>query len=383
MRIAYVARFDSGRENGVSKKIADQIRIWEKEGHDVAIFATEGIDGEILFRKSLRRISKKRQIAENKCSLVLDQIQDFRPNIVYYRFEPLTRLYIELSKRFKIVLEVNSADDSEYRALAVKSFKKWICLSISPWRMKKAANELGRYFSNHRERKIIFDRADGIVFPTIELSRRKNNKTNKPIIIIPNGIDIERIKKIERSNEERLHLFFMGNPKASLWHGTELMQQLAKALGKQFFIDIVGSSGNVSEGIMYHGYNDSANYCGLVKKSAVAISTLSLYKNNMFEACPLKTREYLAMGLPVIVGYKDTAWGNNPPDFVFRVPNNASWIHDKKTIDELKKFIIANKNRVVKTGEIKDLIGSEMIELRRLRFIESISDTSKGKQDVR
>lgn len=47
-----------------------------------------------------------------------------------------------------------------------------------------------------------------------------------------------------------------------------------------------------------------------MRNCQVCIGTLALHRKNMTEASPLKTREYLAHGFPVIIGYKDTAFYN-------------------------------------------------------------------------
>ena len=60
----------------------------------------------------------------------------------------------------------------------------------------------------------------------------------------------------------------------------------------------------------------------------VAIGTLSLHTKQMEEACPLKVREYLAWGLPVIIGYKDTEFPAPDTAFLLQLPNNPTNVHD-------------------------------------------------------
>jgi hypothetical protein len=65
----------------------------------------------------------------------------------------------------------------------------------------------------------------------------------------------------------------------------------------------------------------------------IGIGTLSLYKKKMEEAAPLKVRSYLAKGIPVVIGYKDTdLWEELP--FVYKIKNDSSIID----FGELEKF---------------------------------------------
>ena len=68
-------------------------------------------------------------------------------------------------------------------------------------------------------------------------------------------------------------------------------------------------------------------------KADIAIGVLGMYRINMENASPIKTKEYCARGIPVIVGREDLAFDKDF-DFVCKVPNNDTDID----IEEIIRF---------------------------------------------
>jgi len=60
----------------------------------------------------------------------------------------------------------------------------------------------------------------------------------------------------------------------------------------------------------------------MLRQATAALGTFGLYRKGMDEACPLKVREYLACGLPVIGAYRDTDIPDEA-DYYLRLPNAA------------------------------------------------------------
>jgi hypothetical protein len=79
----------------------------------------------------------------------------------------------------------------------------------------------------------------------------------------------------------------------------------------------------------------------IASNANVAISTLALHRTVMTEACPLKTRFYLAMGLPVILGYDDTDLMEKQPDFLLNIGNYPSNVKDNMSL--IRSFIISKR----------------------------------------
>ena len=87
--------------------------------------------------------------------------------------------------------------------------------------------------------------------------------------------------------------------------------------------DIIGYSSSdfmdIPNNVTFHGILTSDDYKKILSESDVAIGSLSLHINNMNEACTLKVREYLAFGIPTIIGYKDSDFPGSVP-FLLELP---------------------------------------------------------------
>jgi hypothetical protein len=106
-----------------------------------------------------------------------------------------------------------------------------------------------------------------------------------------------------------------------------------------------------------------------MQRATIAIGTLGLYRKKMDEACPLKVREYLAFGLPVLAGYEDTDVPAGA-DYFLRLPNDNAPLapHREKIAGWLDRW----RGRRVPHTAIAHLDTVEK-EKRRLAFIQSIA----------
>jgi len=93
-------------------------------------------------------------------------------------------------------------------------------------------------------------------------------------------------------------------------------------------------SGNVKA----HGFLSFSRYVPILADADVGIGALALHRNRMNEASPLKVREYLALGLPAIIGYEDTDFPDGAP-FLLCLPNEESNI--ECCLGEVQRFVVA------------------------------------------
>jgi hypothetical protein len=77
--------------------------------------------------------------------------------------------------------------------------------------------------------------------------------------------------------------------------------------------------------VKFHGVKNKDEIIEIAKNSNIAVSSLALYLNNMTEACPLKSREYISIGIPFFYGYDDI---DIPSDNIFglKIPNENNLI---------------------------------------------------------
>lgn len=137
--------------------------------------------------------------------------------------------------------------------------------------------------------------------------------------------------------------------------------------------------GESGPNIIFHGYLNDNESKQLIMHMDMGISTLSLYENDMDEACPLKTRQYLAQGVPVIGGYRDSDIENE--DFFLQLPNTV------KNIEESIERIIAFVRQAFGNAELRcrarqfahHKLNAQNKEKQRLAFFDDIVSTGRQK----
>ena len=75
--------------------------------------------------------------------------------------------------------------------------------------------------------------------------------------------------------------------------------------------------------VSYEGFLSPNEIRKTLARAHVAFSTMGLWKQKLSEACPLKSRLYIDLGIPFIAGYVDPDLSGREP-FVLGVPNDES-----------------------------------------------------------
>ena len=195
---------------------------------------------------------------------------------------------------------------------------------------------------------------------------------NKPTICIPNGIDIDKVPilKTTGNNNNIIKFFFIGTPGLP-WHGVDLIEKIAEKLPEYEF-HIVGLNGKSRlKNVFYYGFMSYNEYVKILKECHICIGTLALHRKNSKEASPLKVREYLAHGFPTIIGYKDTAFLEQKPDFILEIDLSDENVSDE-VIYKIKEFALKNKNRVVNHEEVRNFIDINVLEQKKVEFIKKL-----------
>jgi len=200
--------------------------------------------------------------------------------------------------------------------------------------------------------------AKGIIGVTREITNYEADRAGYKILAatIPNGITVRQIPEtgFKKFNGKNLDLVFVANS-FSPWHGIErLMQSMEFYKGPvRIKLHIIGTINRNSFSslqhrieVEFHGYKVSPELDRLLVSMNLGIGTLSLYNKNMTQACPLKTREYTARGLPFVIAYMD-------PDLQQVDKNNRFFIefeNDQSMID--MELIVQFADQVSKNKEI-------------------------------
>ena len=195
---------------------------------------------------------------------------------------------------------------------------------------------------------IILSKAAGFVFVCSELAQEyQYRKYNKPYTVIGNGFPIEEVKTLPPNNTDTVRLVFIGQA-GYPWHGVDKIIRLAN--------------------LHLHGKLNRSQYEQILQISDCAIGTLALHRKGMKEVSPLKVREYLAYGLPVIIAYKDTDFPNGA-SFLLKLPNCEDNIDNN--IQLIQNFVNQWKGKRVPRNEVMHL-STWQKESKRLDFFRQV-----------
>lgn len=138
----------------------------------------------------------------------------------------------------------------------------------------------------------------------------KNKSYRYPNGIWLEGNDIASVRVWENQREVPVLIFVASY--FSPWHGLDLLLKNIRKSSMEFRLHIVGEmSGDdvdLASGdprVVIHGHLPHHEVRRLIESADLALSSFALDRKDMTEACTLKTREYLAVGLPVYAGHRD------------------------------------------------------------------------------
>jgi len=352
LKIAYLLHWNDGPASGVFKKVVRQTKIWQETGHQISIHVISRGNWEDDWRDHFPEAKVFYHQYTNFQSRwrvwrdAAQQLSQLGPSLVYFRYDLYMPGMGELARRTPLIIEVNTDDYKEF------------CLQLGL-----------RCLHNRLTRAQLFSSAAGVVYTTYELAKRPYfSRFQKPYEVIANGIDLNAIPLTPPPASKHPRLIFMGSDGLP-WHGTDKMVWLA-AQKPDWRFDLIGGhhQPDAPANVTFHGILDRDAYGTLMADADVAIGSLAAYRKGMDEACPLKTREYLAFGLPVIIAYQDTDFPHGAP-FLLQLPNTETNVVEH--LDQIDAFVAAWKGKRVERADVQHL-DVAMKEKRRLAFFERV-----------
>lgn len=357
MKLAYLVHLNADENTGVFKKIYQQISTWRKLGHDVELFV---ITRMLSVAQASQELIKGSRVFQYKAwydrshamAEAVKAVLEFNPDAVYSRRDVYYPSVAKLSRALPLVLEINSDEGAEI------------------WKYNKV-HWLYHIFT----RPLLDMNVSGMIFVTQELSHKGYyGRLNLPKATVANGIILSNFPHLPVSPESKPNLLFLGFP--AFWHGVDKVVYLAHQFPEWTF-HIVGFTEsdlpNAPANMAFYGKLSFDNYINIAAQCHVGIGTLALHRKGMSEASPLKVREYLAMGLPTIIGYKDTDFSGEEP-FLLSLPNIENNIRDN--IKGIEKFVYHWVDKRVEPDQIKHLDYSKK-ERERLAFVNEVSRAHK------
>ena len=154
---------------------------------------------------------------------------------------------------------------------------------------------------------------DGIVALTPEILSYEAGRAPSNVFgcVYPNGICIKDIAVVPDRREGNLKYLFAGSL-AAPWHGLDVAVEGLLSVDPDAEIHVAGPRVDIpvgcSEQIVFHGELTRAGLGEVAEICDAGLGTFALGKKGMKQACTLKVREYLAIGLPVVSGAVDSGF---------------------------------------------------------------------------
>ena len=348
-----------GRETGVRKLILEQAASWSDLDAtvEVGLFVRceagteEAWRGEphVVAVRSSRLGIVGRFVARELLSL---QLARWRPDVIYLRHGTISPTVLALAAAFPTVVGGDLDDLDELR---IRSRLRY-------WYMRLTRDRLLR-------------RARGIIVVTNEIARHPTIvRLGRPVSVFPNSIDLAAYPTLPAPQNPSPRLVFIGSPRLA-WAGVDKIAHLAARFPTWHF-DVVGPGPEELSGapanVVIHGPLVRAEYLPIMAQADVAIGPLALYRKGLSEASALKVAEYLAYGIPVILGNAETAFPDGAP-FLLELANTEDNV-DAAT-DAIRDFVLAWMGRRVERDALSS-IDSRSVERDRLDTIKRLIPSS-------
>jgi hypothetical protein len=363
MRIAYVSlHWPRTRNSGVGKKIQSQMAAWNARGHAARLFMhtslheprSDLIEADYFFYTASGNIKTEfNRIAAVK--QMIEVIQKFQPDLIYLRYSIYVYPAHRLMDIAPVVEEINTNDLTQHEGL-------------------------GAIYSlyNRLTRGIFLRRVRGLVTVSRELAVSSAFAFyRKPTRVIANGCELDDFPQLPAPSNKIPHLVFIGNP-GYPWHGVDKLIDFACRFS-DIHIDIIGYDKlpgfeSLPDNLTLHGYLSTREYQQVLANADAAISSLALHRVHLEEASPLKSRECLAFGLPLVAAYADTDLDETDCDFLLKIPNKEDNIQTHAQL--IHDFAYRMRGRRADREFLKKHIDADQKEATRLAFFKEILQKS-------
>jgi len=364
MQIAYIVLNLEERslQSGVGKKISTQIRLWREYGHHVQLYLLSPdefeFDGQICYQSGTQDSFffiinlLKRELSRIKTlKRLIRDVEEYQPDVIYLRYGLFTYPIHKIVQSIPTIVELNTNDIVEYRYRG-----------------------LFHYWFNRLTRRLSLGNAAGLVMTSFEMDGFPENRILR---VIANGVDFDAIESLPAPSNHHPVIALAATP-GYPWHGVDKLCDLARHCSDMSFLVIGYSSddysGEIPKNMSFLGFLRQEKIRECLSRADVAVGTLALHRNNMDEGSPLKVREALGYGLPVIYAYQDTDLEDLDAEFLLRLPNTESNVVDN--LDRIKAFAYAMRGKRVDRTLILERVDQKLKEEKRLDFFQKILESS-------
>ncbi|MCB0478127.1 MAG: hypothetical protein KDC84_08185 [Crocinitomicaceae bacterium] len=393
--IYYIFEYNS-KMPGVNKKVASKIIELRKVGIPIKallIYTNENEDlseyPDIIFEKVyFNAVGKTRKILKNR---FLSFINVYSEQKKYFRFiykKLRTKEFSLVIKRYgnldisaywfvrkikgKIIFELNTIqfeqNKKEWKFRSVLSSPSWISYVL---------------YSELLYGRKCLDKAKAVVAVSKEIAdntiKRLREKERNKVHIVSNGINTNQIDSVTPKWNDELNMLMIRGVDSD-WHGVDIVLESMKHSSKKLQLFVVGEVSKEKENpnVIYTGRLNAEEISALIIKNNIHIGlgSMALFRAGLNEASPLKVRDYLSRGLPVVLNYYDTDLSEDESFlkeycFSFNDEMNLDEVYDwfknlyfnkKEYVNNIKNWAEKNVGMNVKIKQYADIINNALLE---------------------
>ena len=337
-RILYLALLELLPGDGVSKKVAAQVKAFNKQSEcHLCSYENRGskryikVDGQDICEISnANSLLYRKRIFDS----ILKYINETGINVLYIRYTLNADYYyisfLKAAKRLgcKILIEIPTYPyDSEFKNASLK---------------RKLLHQVEMFF-----RQWLRSCCDYIV-----TTSEQENIFNLPTLRISNAVDPDDIP-LNPSTQKKESYRFIAVGQIAFWHGYDRMIAGFRDYYKnnpetEVYLDIVGNGHALPElqalvkdydlekYITFHGRREGAELNAIFTNADMAIGCLGCHRKSLVEVKSLKNVEYAMRGLPFIYSERNSDFDDKP--YVVKCSPDESPV----SVDELVNFIKQN-----------------------------------------
>lgn len=325
---------------GVFNKIISKCRLFKENG-----LSCEWLNIDNVNKKIYRDQILVADFKSNK-SILVSYFDNLPSDAIFlFRHHEFSSDIHNIFKKKIVVSEHNTIELSEWKQIYKNyTVKDWLYLLHS----FEIFNVIRKFIFYNIIAKFWYKDFDGFVSVTKEIDKHERDlyySKNTPSKVISNGVcnayNVIPNQFLYDASKETVFIFLAGGD--YLWNNFNRIADFVIKYPElniklHYYGSILPQKKIIHSNIDYYSEFKENTIAKLsINYNIIGIGTLGLFKKRLNEACPLKVRDYWAMGLPVILGYKDTDVISNDglKKFVLEVPNDNSEI----SLEKIKNFI--------------------------------------------
>jgi len=267
-------------------------------------------------------------------------IEDPKNTFIYLRYPGASFFALRMLKKWKqkginFCLEMNGKEDIMFQR-----------------QVEKNPNDLFAKYSLNCEQRYaskMMNCASLVIGVSNEIANYYKN--NEPSYTLSNGYEISSVDShIRKLDEQELIKFVLVTGSSHYWIGVDrIINSFKNYTGNaNIQLHLVGNISinllkDLPNNIVHHGSKDKSELDQIIPDMHVGIGNFGFHRMNIKETNALKVREYLARGLPVVIGYNDTDLSYDESlDFVYHAPADESEIDIDALVNWVKKLYATN-----------------------------------------